>query len=115
MYKVIFLDDEPITLKMLENAIDWRTCYRLAVALVQIYIQERERPDRPVHILLDLDTTDDATYGTQEKTAYHGYYREHMYHPLFIFDGDADMGRVRSVGSAGYPKDRMYSQVRSSG
>src|SRR5439155_18088144 len=26
----------------------------------------------------------------QEATAYHGYYREHMYHPLFIFDGETD-------------------------
>jgi hypothetical protein len=78
------------TLSRLENAVDWRTCVRLAVALVGIYLHERERAGRPTHILLDLDTTDDATYGKQEHTAYHGYYREHMYHPLFIFDGDTD-------------------------
>src|SRR5262245_43647426 len=78
------------TFSRLENAVEWRTCYRLAVALGEIYLQERERTGRPTHILLDLDTTDDATYGKQEGTAYHGYYREHMYHPLFIFDGETD-------------------------
>ena len=26
----------------------------------------------------------------QEGTAYHGYYRQHMYHPLLVFDGDTD-------------------------
>jgi hypothetical protein len=78
------------TLSRLENAVDWRTCYHLAHALVEVYLHERERSGRPTHLLLDLDTTDDATYGKQEGTAYHGYYREHMYHPLFIFDGETD-------------------------
>ena len=26
----------------------------------------------------------------QEGTAYHGYFRQHMYHPLLVFDGDTD-------------------------
>jgi hypothetical protein len=78
------------TLSRLENAVDWRTCYRLALAVIGVYLRERERPGPPRHLLLDLDTTDDATYGKQEHTAYHGYYREHMYHPLFIFDGETD-------------------------
>src|SRR5205823_2951158 len=34
------------------------------------------------------DSTDDPTHGAQEGTAYHGYYGQHMYHPLLIFDGD---------------------------
>ena len=28
--------------------------------------------------------------GRQEGTAYHGYYRQHMYHPLLVFDGDTE-------------------------
>ena len=39
-------------------------------------------------ILLDLDGTDDPAHGEQEGVAYHGYYRQHMYHPLLVFDGD---------------------------
>lgn len=78
------------TLSRLENAVSWRTCYHLAVAMVEVYLRERERHGVPTHILLDLDTTDDPTYGKQEGTAYHGYYREHMYHPLLIFDGETN-------------------------
>jgi len=39
---------------------------------------------------LDLDSTDDPTHGDQERTAYHAYYGQHMYHPLLIFDGDTN-------------------------
>jgi hypothetical protein len=80
------------TLSRLENAVDRRACYRLAQTLVGIYLQERERVagGAPTHLLLDLDSTDDPTHGVQEGSSYHGYYREHMYHPLLIFDGDTN-------------------------
>ncbi len=76
------------TLSRLDNALDRHACYRLAVALVQLYLRERERDGVPKRILLDLDGTDDPTYGGQEGSAYHAYYGQHMYHPLLIFDGD---------------------------
>lgn len=76
------------TLSRLENAVDRKSCYRLALALGQIYLRERERDGVPTHIVLDLDGTDDPTHGQQEGSAYHGYYRHHMYHPLLIFDGE---------------------------
>jgi hypothetical protein len=78
------------TMSRLENAVDWRACYRLAVALGELYLQERERAGRPTHLLIDIDSTDDPTHGHQEGTAYHGYYRQHMYHPLLLFDGATD-------------------------
>jgi hypothetical protein len=76
------------TLSRLENAVDRKTCYRLAVALGELYLRERERDGVPTHIVLDIDGTDDPVHGQQEGSAYHGYYRQHMYHPLLIFDGD---------------------------
>ena len=78
------------TLSRLDNAMDKRACYRLAVALVQLYLRERERAGAPTRILLDLDGTDAPTYGAQEGTAYHAFYGQHMYHPLLIFDGDTN-------------------------
>jgi hypothetical protein len=78
------------TLSRLENAVTRRSCYQLARALVELYLQERERDGQPAHILLDLDGTDDPTYGDQEGTAYHAYYRQHMYHPLLLFDGETN-------------------------
>jgi hypothetical protein len=64
----------------------------LARALVAIYLQQRERVAGgvPTHVLLDLDSTDDPTHGEQEGSSYHGYYRQHMYHPLLVFDGDTN-------------------------
>ncbi len=78
------------TLSRLANAVNARSCYRLAVALVDLYLRERERDGVPTRILLDLDGTDDPVHGEQEGSAYHGYYRQHMYHPLVIYDGDTN-------------------------
>jgi hypothetical protein len=60
------------TFSRLENAIGPRTCYRLAQALGQVYLQERERRGVPTHLVLDLDSTADPTHGEQEGSAYHG-------------------------------------------
>lgn len=83
------------TFSRLENAVRPRDCYRLAGALLEVYLRERERVGGrlapggwPRRILLDADGTDDPTHGDQEGAAYHGYYQQHMYFPLLIFDGD---------------------------
>jgi hypothetical protein len=95
------------TLSRLENAVDRRSCYRLAISLGELYLRERERDGVPTHIVLDLDGTDDPTHGQQEGSAYHGYYRQHMYHPLLVFDGEtghlitAVLRRGNTHGSTG--------------
>jgi hypothetical protein len=76
------------TLSRLENHIDRHTAERLALALGEVYLRERGRDGRPPRILLDFDGTDDPAHGHQEGVAYHGYYDQHMYHPLLVFDGD---------------------------
>jgi hypothetical protein len=78
------------TFSRLENAVDARTCYRLAAAIGRIYLHERERTGIPTHLVLDLDSTADPTHGDQQGSAYHGYYRQHMDHPLLVFDSDTD-------------------------
>ncbi len=78
------------TFSRLENAVGARDCYRIAMALGTLYLRERGADGIPLRIMLDLDSTDDPTHGKQEGTRYHGYYRQHMYHPLLIFDGDTD-------------------------
>jgi hypothetical protein len=76
------------TLSRLENAADRRAVERLAEALAELYIRQRGREGAPARLLLDLDGTDDPAHGNQEGVAYHGYYRQHQYFPLLIFDGD---------------------------
>jgi hypothetical protein len=76
------------TFSRLENALSARDCYRLAEAIGEVYLRERERTGVPERIVLDVDSTDDPTHGAQEGSAYHGYFRQHMYHPLLVFDGE---------------------------
>jgi len=78
------------TMSRLENAVDRQACRRLAHALLRVYLRMREAEGVPAHIVLDIDSTDDPTHGDQEGSAYHGYYGQHMYHPLLIFDGETD-------------------------
>jgi hypothetical protein len=78
------------TLSRLENAVDRHACEAMAEALVRLYIRERQRTGMPSHLVLDIDGTDDPVHGNQEGGAYHGFYREHIYHPLLIFDGQTD-------------------------
>ena len=42
----------------------------------------------PERALLDFDATDDPAHGDQEGAYYHGFYQEHILHPLLVFDGD---------------------------
>ena len=49
---------------------------------------KRRKKSKPKKITLDVDSTHDPTHGQQELSFYHGFYREHIYHPLLIFDAD---------------------------
>jgi hypothetical protein len=76
------------TMSRLENAPDARACHRMAYALGELYVKQRGEWGAPKRILLDFDSTDDPTHGDQEGSYYHGYYGQHMYHPLLVFDGE---------------------------
>lgn len=78
------------TLSRLENAVDRKACYRVATAVGELYLREREREGAPSRVVIDVDGTDDPAHGQQEGTAYHGFYRQRMYHPLLLFDGETD-------------------------
>src|SRR4051794_14876674 len=76
------------TLSRLENAGDRWAVEQLAARLADRSIRARGRDGVPARLVLDLDGTDDPAHGEQEGVRYHGYYRQHMYHPLLVFDGD---------------------------
>jgi hypothetical protein len=76
------------TLSRFENRIDRRSLEQLATALVDLYIRQRQQHGVPRRVLLDMDGTADPAHGKQEGVRYHAYYRQHMYHPLLVFDGD---------------------------
>jgi DDE family transposase len=79
------LSSQP-TLSRLENAVDGRTLRVLLREIEEQYV--RSFTEAPEVIVLDIDSTDDPTHGQQQLSFFHGYYDQHMYHPLVIFDGE---------------------------
>jgi Transposase DDE domain group 1 len=53
--------------------------------LVDLFI--RTRTALPTEIILDADATDDPTHGGQALSGYHGYFRQHQYLPLHVYEG----------------------------
>lgn len=84
----IDLSSQP-TLSRLENAPDCRALRRLARVLERLYVASL-RPDTQ-EVIIDIDSTDDATHGQQQLSFFHGYYDHYMYHPLLVFDGDGQL------------------------
>jgi hypothetical protein len=59
--------------------------------LLNDYLPElfvRTRPTPPASVILDIDPSDDPTHGQQVLSCFHGYFDQHQYFPLFVFDGD---------------------------
>jgi len=77
------------TFSRFENARRSVEVYDLNDAALGHYIDRRRRRRPPRRIVIDIDSTDDPTHGQQELTFFHGYYDQHMYHPLLCFDGES--------------------------
>jgi hypothetical protein len=59
----------------------------LSEALLDMWI-DRLRKRRAKSVVLDIDSTDFATYGAQQLSMFHGHYGHYMYHPILVFDGE---------------------------
>jgi len=75
------------TLSRWENAASTRDLVRWSDLWCKQFIrlcgdQVRQRGE----ILLDIDSTDDPTYGQQQLSFFNGAYGQHMYHPMLIFE-----------------------------
>jgi Transposase DDE domain group 1 len=73
------------TFSRLEHRVDRKDLYRLTHALVDHFVASYPAPPAP--IVLDLDHTDDPTYGQQALAFYNHYYKNYCYLPLLIFEG----------------------------
>lgn len=75
------------TMTRLENGVSRTDLYRIARALVDTFVASYPKP--PKAIILDLDDTDDPTHGAQQLALFNGYYDEHCYLPLHIYEGQS--------------------------
>jgi Transposase DDE domain group 1 len=54
--------------------------------LVDLFVRTRRGPP-PAEVVLDVDASDAPVHGRQALSGYHGYYRQHQYLPLLVYDG----------------------------
>jgi len=73
------------TLSRLENRVTRAQLRRLSDTLVDAYLAAHPGPRRL--LVLDIDATDDPAHGRQQLRLFHGYFDQHMFHPLLVFDG----------------------------
>ena len=78
------------TLSRLESAVGRHAVEALAAPLADLYVRHRGRGEpggAPARVVLDVDGTAGPAHGKQPEMAYHGFYGQHMYHPLLVVDG----------------------------
>ncbi|HEU4995425.1 MAG TPA: IS1380 family transposase [Gemmatimonadaceae bacterium] len=80
------LSSQP-TLSRFENGVRGRELNRLWRRFEQGYVDALDPASEC--IVLDIDGTDDPTHGAQQLSFFHGFYDQHMFHPLLVFDGDS--------------------------
>jgi hypothetical protein len=82
--------DLPLAQRPVLQEIDTALSQRLRI--LNDYLPElfmRTRQATPQFIILDVDPTDDPTHGQQVLSFFHGYFEQHQYFPLLVFDGES--------------------------
>lgn len=77
------LEERPVLLE-----VDAAQTHRLKILneyLVDLFVRTRRQV--PAFVTIDLDASDDPTHGQQVLSAFHGYFDQYQYFPLFAYDG----------------------------
>jgi hypothetical protein len=74
------------TLCRLENRVNRRAAFAFHRVLVEKFIASLA--EAPAELVLDFDATDDRVHGRQEGRAFHGYYGDWCFLPLYVFCGE---------------------------
>lgn len=78
------------TLSRLENRMSRYNITRAKRLFVQHYI-DHTPAKKDQSILIECDSTDDATYGEQQLSLFSGLFDKRCYHPLFIFEAHSQL------------------------
>jgi hypothetical protein len=73
------------TMCRFENTPSRTTLYRIAGALLDVFLQSYKKA--PEGIILDIDDTADATYGGQQLSFFNAFHDCYCYMPLHIYEG----------------------------
>ena len=74
------------TMSRLENSVSRTDLYRIALALLETFIESYDEP--PKKLILDIDDTDDVTHGSQQLSLFHAYHDEYCYLPVHLYEGE---------------------------
>ncbi len=101
------------TLSRFENEVTRTDLFRIGTAITDIVIdcERRKRSVRKVHrITIDMDPTEDPTYGDQQQTFFSAYYDNWCYLPMITtvqFNDEPDQYQVAPVLRAGNAKGSL--------
>lgn len=101
------------TLSRFGNVVSRTDLFRLALAITDTVIhgERRKRKASKVHrIIIDMDPTDDPTYGGQQLTFFNAYYDTWCYLPMITtiqFDHEQDQYQVAPVLRPGNAKGSL--------
>lgn len=73
------------TISRFENSIDKASIFKLSYAWIDRYVSSLKGRDQ---VIIDVDATDDSTYGSQQLSMFNGYYGKFMLNELFFHDGE---------------------------
>jgi len=111
------LSSQP-TLCRLENAVSMREVKQCLEYLEDSWVEQLAADTEQV--ILDIDPTDAETHGAQQLSFFHGYYDQHMYHPLLIFDGQGQLvsavlrpGNTHGARGAGAILERVIRKLKA--
>jgi hypothetical protein len=76
----------PSTLCRVEKRMNAKVAWAFHQVLLDQFIKSHAEP--PAELILDFDATDDRVHGLQEGRAYHAYYGDWCYLPLYVFCGE---------------------------
>ncbi len=72
------------TISRFENSLDKLDVFELMNVWLNNYVSSLKGRKE---IIIDIDATDDSTYGNQQLSLFNGYYGQFMYNELFFHDG----------------------------
>jgi len=72
------------TMSRFENGIERKTVFELCYACIDRYVSGLSGRKE---VIIDIDSTDDPTHGSQQLSMFNGYYGQFMYNELFFHDG----------------------------
>jgi hypothetical protein len=74
------------TLCRLENRVNRQAIVQFHRVFLNQFIASFKEP--PSELILDFDATDDRVHGNQQRAAYHGFYGDWCFLPLYVFCGE---------------------------